>query len=405
MKLEFPKDLLSRETYLDQVMPFIQHPLIKVFTGQRRVGKSYLLFQVIRKILALDKKANIIYVNFEDIQFLSMKEPIDLVSHVKKLSKKSAMNYVFIDEIQELNQFEIALRSLLLDENIDLYCTGSNANLLSTDIAGKLSGRVIEIKVYSLSYLEFLNFHQLENDDNALDKYLKFGGLPYLKNLKLEEQIVFEYLKNIYNSIAYRDIINRFEVRNVNFLERLVLFLANETGSLFSAKKISDFLKSQFHSVPSSLVQQYANYLVNAFLVHKIQRYDIKGKKIFEVGEKYYFENLGLRHSIAGYKLDDLGKIAENAVCNHLLFLGYEVKIGVIGKQEVDFVAKKNNEMRYVQVALSIVEPSTFQREFGNLQMIHDNFRKEVVTLNQFNGNTVDGIFHSSLRTFLSSTI
>jgi predicted AAA+ superfamily ATPase len=182
-----------------------------------------------------------------------------------------------------------------------------------------------------------------------------------------------------------------------------VLFLANETGSLFSAKKISDYLKSQQLSIPSNLITQYANYLVNAFLVHRFQRYDIKGKKVFEIGEKYYFENLGLRHAIAGYNLADLGKVAENAVCNHLLFQGYEIKIGYIGKQEIDFVAQKNNETRYIQVALSILEPETYKREFGNLQLIHDNYPKEVVTLNPFSGNTFEGIKHSSLRSFLTS--
>ena len=282
-----------------------------------------------------------------------------------------------------------------------LYCTGSNANLLSGDIAGHLSGRFIEITVYSLSYTEFLQFHTLEDNDSSLTLYLKYGGLPYIKHLPLEDHIVFEYLKNIYSTIVYRDIVNRYAIRNVVFLEQLVQFLAAHTGSLFSAKKISDFLKSLRINMAPNQVQVYVQYLVNAFLIHKVARYDIIGKRIFEIGDKYYFENLGIRNGIWGYRLEDRGKIIENVVYNHLLFLGYAVTIGILGDKEVDFIATKNGEKMYVQVALSLQDEKTMEREFGNLMQITDHYPKMVVTLDVFKGASYNGITTIDLRSFL----
>lgn len=243
--LKIPSKIIKRSTYLDKVVPYVGQNIIKVLTGQRRVGKSYLLFQIIQWIAQQDSKASFIYINKEDLAYSFIKTASDLNKYVLENASKSTKTYVFIDEIQDIENFEEALRSLLLHENLDLYCTGSNANLLSGDIAGYLSGRYIAIEVFSLSYPEFIAFQKLTEDKDSLDKYLKYGGLPYLIHLELKDDIVFEYLKNIYQSIVYRDIINRYAIRNVNFLEQLVTFLAAHTGSIFSAKKISDFLKSQ----------------------------------------------------------------------------------------------------------------------------------------------------------------
>ena len=401
MNIQLPEDIQLRPTYLERVKPFIGKNIIKVFTGQRRVGKSYLLFQLIRLIREQEPQAGVLYINKEDLAFSTVKTGHDLNDFVLAHKRKSGRTYVFIDEIQEIVHFEEALRSLLLHSDIDLYCTGSNANLLSADVAGYLSGRAIEITVYSLSYEEFLLFHKLNNTPPALEKYIKYGGLPYLKHLELTDAIVFEYLKNIYSTIVYRDIINRYAIRNVPFLEQLVLFLAGNVGRLFSAKKISDFLKSQQVNIAPNQVQTYIQYLVNAFLVHKVQRYDIIGKRVFEFGEKYYFENLGIRHGLWGYRLEDRGKIIENTVYNHLLFKGYSVKVGVLGSTEIDFVGEKDGEKRYIQVALTINETKTIEREFGNLQKISDNYAKEVVTLDDFQGNTFKGIKQTNLRSFL----
>lgn len=396
-----PPSIIKRADYINRVVPFIGKNLIKVFTGQRRVGKSYLLFQIMDYLLEQDPQAVLVYINKEDIAFSALQTAQDLHDYVLQQKSNTTTTYVFIDEIQDIENFETALRSLLLHEDLDLYCTGSNAKLLSGDIAGYLSGRAIEIVIYSLSYPEFLVFHSLKDSPQTLELYLKYGGLPYLKNLKLEDAFVFEYLKNIYAAIVYRDIINRFSIRNVSFLEQLVLFLASNIGSLFSAKKISDFLKSQRINMASNQVQTYSDYLVNAFLIHRVSRYDLIGKRIFETGEKYYFENLGIRNALWGYRLEDRGKIMENVVYNHLLFLGYQVQVGNLGALEIDFVAQRGGEKLYVQVALSINETQTMEREFGNLKKINDNFPKMVITLDAFQGNTDEGIVATDLRSFL----
>ena len=403
MSFKIPDLIVKREDYIKRVLPFIGKNLIKVFTGQRRVGKSYLLFQIMDYLLGQDSQTAILYINKEDIIFSAIKTAQDLHDYVLQHKSNTTKTYVFIDEIQDIENFETALRSLLLHEDIDLYCTGSNAKLLSGDIAGYLSGRAIEIVVYSLSYPEFLVFHSLKDSDKTLEIYLKYGGLPYLKNLILEDDVVFEYLKNIYNTIVYRDIINRFSIRNVSFLEQLVLFFASNIGSLFSAKKISDFLKSQRINIASNQVQTYSDYLVNAFLIHRVSRYDLVGKRIFETGEKYYFENLGIRNALWGYRIEDRGKIMENVVYNHLLFRGYQVHVGNLGALEIDFVAQRAGEKLYVQVALSINEPQTMEREFGNLKKIKDNFPKIVITFDAFKGNTDEGIIATDLRSFLLS--
>lgn len=399
--MKIPADLEIRLSYLDKVKPFIGQSIIKVLTGQRRVGKSYLLFQIIAFIQKTETNSAIIYINKEDLSFSFLKTAEELHQYVLAKKHPYKKTYVFIDEIQDITDFQDALRSLLLHQDLDIYCTGSNANLLSGDIAGKLSGRFIEVVVYSLTYLEFLQFHQLLNSETTLDLYLKYGGLPYLKNIPLTDEVVFEYLKNIYNTIVYRDIINRYAVRNTVFLEQLINFLAANIGSLFSAKKISDFLKSQKTNIPPNQVQIYIHHLVNAFLIHKVSRFDILGKRIFEIGEKFYFENIGIRNGIWGYRLEDKGKIIENVVYNHLISSGYKVQIGVIDAQEIDFLCEKNGEKKYVQVTLSLNEQKTIDREFGNLKLIKDNYPKEVVTLSAYTGNSIDGIKAIDLKTFL----
>lgn len=399
--MKIPKQLISRMDYMERVVPFIGKNLIKVFTGQRRVGKSYLLFQIMAYVEDQFPGCTILYVNKEDLGFSHIKTATDLHDYVISNQATENTTFVFIDEIQDIENFEAALRSLLLYENLDIYCTGSNANLLSGDIAGHLSGRFIEITVYSLSYNEFLHFHNLTASDTSLNLFLKYGGLPYIKHLPLEDAIVFEYLKNIYHTIVYRDIINRFSIRNTVFLEQLVQFLAAHTGSLFSAKKISDFLKSQRTNMAPNQVQTYIQYLVSAFLLHKVARYDLVGKRLFEIGDKFYFENLGIRNAIWGYRIEDRGKIMENAVYNHLVFCGYLVKVGILGDKEIDFIAEKNGEKLYVQVALSLDAEKTMEREFGNLLAIEDNYPKMVVTMDVFDGASFQGVKALDLRSFL----
>ncbi|MFZ4726112.1 MAG: ATP-binding protein [Paludibacter sp.] len=400
--LNIPKELKRRDAYIHRIEPFINKNLIKVLTGQRRVGKSYLLFQLMQVIEQLDTNANLIYINKEDLNFDFIRNAQDLNNYVISLSVDTRKNYIFIDEIQDIVEFEKALRSLLLNENNDIYITGSNANMLSGELATYLSGRYIEFNIMSLSYPEFLVFHQIENSEENLNNYFFYGGLPYLINLPLNNQ-VFEYLRSIYSTIVYRDVVSRYNIRNTVLLEKLIVFLADNIGNLFSAKRISDFLKSQQTNTSPNQIQLHTEQLANSFLVHKVSRYDIKGRRIFEVGEKYYFENLGIRNILIGYRPDDLGKILENAVFNHLMYKGWDVKVGVFDSNEIDFVCRKNGETMYIQVALRLDEQKTIEREFGNLLRIKDNYPKIVITNDQFYGNTYQGIQHIYIRDFLMS--
>lgn len=396
---------IVRQKYLNQLKPYIGKQLIKVLVGQRRVGKSYILLQLMELIKQQDQNANILYINKEDLRFEHIKTASDLNTYVIENTQKEVINYVFIDEIQEIEEFEKALRSLLLQPIYDLYCTGSNAHILSGELSTFLSGRYIEIPVYSLSYNEFCTFQQLENTEETLQKYLKFGGLPYLKHLTLNDHIVFDYIKGVYSTIIYKDLIQRYEIRNTAFLESFVRFLADNTGQLFSAKKISDYLKSQQIKMSVSQIINYTNYLTSTYLIHRVKRIDIVGKKIFEIGEKFYFEDLGLRHAIHGFRPTDYGKILENVVYNHLLINGYEVKVGQMGTMEIDFVCEREGEKLYVQVCYLLQDEKTIEREFGNLLKIQDNYPKIVVSADNFSGNTYEGIQHIPIRKFLSEWI
>lgn len=375
--------------------------IIKALTGQRRVGKSFLLYQLIETIRQEDPTVHIIYINKEDFEFEYMQTAKDLYDYIASKHIDGAYNYIFIDEIQDIAGVEKALRSLLLDEYNDIYITGSNANLLSGELATYLSGRHIEIKVYSLSYPEFLEFHKLNDNTESYDKYCKYGGLPYLINLPLKEETANEYLKSVYNTIVFRDVVARYNLRSTSFREKLIQFLSENIGNLFSAKGISDYLKSQHSTVSVNQVQNYVTYLTNAFLIHKVPRYDLTGKRIFEIGEKYYFENMGIRNIIVGYRINDRAKLLENIVYNHLLYKGYKVKVGIQGTQEIDFICEKEQEKLYIQVALRLDSEKTVDREYGNLLKIQDNYPKIVISEDEFSGNTYEGIRHYTIRKFL----
>jgi predicted AAA+ superfamily ATPase len=394
--------MYTRQIYLNKIRPFIGKQLIKVLTGQRRVGKSYLLLQVIDLIRAQYPDANTIFIDKENIDFGSVRNHDDLNNYIKQRSQEG-MNYIFIDEVQEIENFQHTLRSLLSEGNHDIYCTGSNAYTLSGDLATLLAGRYIEIRVHSLSFTEYQDFYQLENSVETLNRYLKYGGLPFLIHLPDEENIIFEYLKNVYNTIFFKDIVSRFQLKNVSFITDLTRFIAENSGSLFSARKIGQYLKSQqIRATPEAIIN-YLWYLENAFFIHRVKRTDIEGKKHFDIGEKLYFEDLGLRHSIIGYRPSDIGKIMENAVYLHLKVHQWNVTVGASEHKEVDFVAEKNGEKLYVQVTYKMQNDHTVAREFGNLLAIPDNFPKIVVTMDNLPaGSSYKGIEQTHLMNFLN---
>jgi len=391
----------ERPIYFKKIKPFIDKQLIKVLTGQRRVGKSFMLRLLQDYIKKHNPNANCIFIDKELDEFNHIKNDSDLIAYVQQQSVESG-NYLFIDEIQEIEGFERAVRSLLNKGNHDIYCTGSNASILSGEIATMLSGRQIMTRIHSLNYAEFLKFHHRENTKDSLLFYLKFGGLPYLINLPDDEFVIADYLKNIYATILYRDIVSRHSVRDVNFLENLVKFLAGNTGSMFSAKSITDYLKSQQIKKSIQLVSDYTKYLEDAFFINTAKRVDIEGKKIFEIGEKIYFEDLGIRNALAGFLPGDIHKNMENAVFNHLIANDWQVFVGKSGDKEIDFIAKKNNEMAYFQVAYLLEDQKTIDREFGNLLLVKDNYPKYVISWDNFSSpNTYKGIRHLTLADFL----
>lgn len=403
--MKIPSVIYNRDSYINRIKPFMRTNTIKVMVGHRRVGKSYILYQLINLINSEESNANIIYINKEDLDFDFIRTCSDLYSYIKDRLLEERRNYIFIDEIQEIEDFHLAIRSLALNDNNDIYITGSNSKMLSSDLANELGGRYVEFKIYSLSYMEFLQFHKLKNDDESLEKYIHFGGLPYLINIPMEESIVMEYVKSVYSTIVLRDVIQRKNIRNTIFLEQLIRFLADNIGSLFSSKSISDFLKSQNVRLASNQVSEYADYLAEAYVVHRIGRYDVVGKKFFEIGEKYFFENMGIRNAVAGYKIQDRLKRIENVVCNHLLYCGYEVKVGTMMSEEIDFVCTRNGETVYVQVSAELSRQETIDREFGNLLKIKDNYPKIVVSGERSFENTYQGIKHVYIRDFLSEEI
>ena len=295
------------------------------------------------------------------------------------------------------------LRSLLAEEKCDIFCTGSNAQMLSGELATHLAGRSVSFDVHSLSYREFLTFHRLEAGQENLKKYLTFGGMPYLAHIGLEADVPFEYLRSVYSTILLKDTVAREKIRNVHFLEDLVAYLADNIGNLFSANNISKFLKSQRVDLSPQVTLNYLRALSNAYLIHRVSRAEVGGMKIFETGEKFYFEDIGISHAIRGFNFRrDVHKVMENAVYLHLIQQGYSVHVGQLKEQEIDFVADKSGDKLYVQMSLSVTDEKTAAREFGNLLAVQDNYPKYVVTLNDMIlGDNQEGIRHMNLEEFL----
>ncbi len=395
--------IIARKTYLKRIKPHIGKNIIKVFTGQRRVGKSYLLKQIKELIKKSDKNANYIFIDKEKLEFDDIKDYMDLYRYIRSHTEKNRNNIVMIDEVQEITSFEKALRDLNENPLYDIFCTGSNANFLSGDLSTLLAGRYIEIQVHSLSYEEFLKFHNLKRSMDSFGKYIKYGGMPYLIHLKFEDEIIFDYLQSIYNSIILKDVVARYNIRNVNFIDRLILFLADNTGSILAAKNISDFLKSQKIGMSVNTVMNYLNFLVSSFFINKVSRYDIIGKKIFEINEKYYFEDIGLRNAIIGFNQKDIGKILENVILKHLKFKGYKVYVGKYKDTEIDFMAEKSGNTLYIQASYLLKDQKTIDREFGNLLKLKDNYRKIVVSMDDFSQGNIKGVEHLHILDFLNT--
>ena len=393
--------IFYRNLYLKKIEPYINKNIIKVITGQRRVGKSFILLQLIERIKKKFTDLNIIFIDKEKFEFRSICDSNTLFEYISAKSSKDKLNFVFIDEIQEIKDFKSALLEFYNRDNFDIYITGSNSTLFAGDLSSNLAGRFIEFTIHPLSFNEFVEFHGFEPTKDTLFNYIKFGGLPYLVHLEFDEIVINEYLKNIVNTVLLKDIVAGYNIRNVNFFERLILFFSENIGTVFSAKRISDFLKAQKIKLSVNTILNYISYLNNVFLLHSVAKYDIKGKKKFEIFEKYYFEDLGIRNSIVPYNITDISKIMENLVYNHLLINNYNVFVGKLNSKEIDFVAVKNNKTVYIQVCYMLGDDAVIEREFGNLLKIQDNYRKIVVSLDEYANHDFKGIEHLNLLDFL----
>lgn len=408
--MKLPETLHLRHKYLRRIEPFIGKSIIKILAGQRRVGKSFLIFQLIQHLREINEDANIIYINCEDLDFSFIRNGKELNTYIQSKWKDGVTNHIFIDEIQEIEDFEKTLSSLLLKPGNDIYLTFNNAGLLHGEFANLLIGKFVEFPVYSLSYPEFLQFHQLGDTSDNFRLYTRYGGLPFLYHLKLTDEVAWEYLKNLYTTIIFRDVVIKNNISNNLIFDRFVKYVADNSGSPFfpkkigdfiSSKRISDYLKKQQAVISSVQVQKYTNHLADSFLIRKVNRLDIVSGKELENGEKYYFDNIGIRNAIAGFKTTEKTRIFQNIVFNHLQYAGFEVRSGVFSGNEVDFVASRMNEKMYLMITGNIDDQKSFEKQFGFLLKIKDNYPKWVITENEFGGNSLDGIKIISLRNFL----
>lgn len=347
--------------------------------------------------------AHIIYIDKEKSDFDGIRNYTDLNTYIDSQSVAGVHNYILIDEVQQIDGFERALCNYYDRDGFDVVVTGSNAKMLSGELATLLSGRYIEVHVYGLSYSEFLTFHNVEDCDSSIVKYLNIGGLPNLALLPIDDmEMIRDYLSSVYSTIILKDILGREQVRNVAFLENLSRFVADNIGKLFSANSISKYMQHERENVNPPLVRSYMDFLCNAFILNKVNRYDIHGKQLLSTNEKYYFEDLGLRNALtSGNRAVDIEKLIENAVYLHLLRLGYKVYVGTLRNGEIDFVANKGDNTVYVQ-ATYLLSESTVKREFDNLREIKNNYPKYVVSMDPFQAESnLEGIRHLHLRSFL----
>ena len=395
---------ILRQSYLDKIGRYLGRDTIIILTGQRRIGKSYIL-RLFRDQVIKEATANVIFIDKEKHEFDGIKTYTDLNGYIDARRDKSKTNYILVDEIHDIEGFEKSVRSYYEEPDIELIVTGSNSKMLSSNLSTLIGGRYKEIYVQALSYEEFMLFHRLTDSDDTLAKYIWLGGLPGLLKMGLDEQDTREYQQDVYHTVLLKDVIMRNNIRNVPFLENLVRFLADNAGKIISANSIAKYTRSQGDNVTSTAIINYTKMLCDAYLIHKVNRYDIHGKKLFESNDKFYFEDNGLRNMLAGGSREgDIEKVIENIIYNHLVRLGYDVTVGQLLAGEIDFVCTNPQGQRvYIQASYIIADEATCEREFGNLRSIRDNYPKYVISMTPLvDRQDSDGITHIHLRRFLT---
>lgn len=397
--------MINRELYMNKLLAYKDTEFIKVITGIRRCGKSSLLKLFMEKIIEDNKKANVIYMNFESFELDDVINYKDMYNKIKEKINKKEKNYILLDEVQRVKEWEKAVNAITVDFDSDVYITGSNAYLLSSELSTYLSGRYIEIKVLPLSFKEYLEFTVLEDNKTAEDKfieYIKFGGMPGIITIKNEENLYENAIKGIYNTVFMKDVVERNKLVDATLLEKILKFLMSNIGSLISSKKIADFLTSQGTKITHNTVLNYLQMLENAYIIYKVPRYDIKGKEVLKTLEKYYIIDTGIRNIILGFRNSDFGHIIENIVYFELLRRGYDVTIGKNDSLEVDFIATNSSDKKYYQVTYTMLDDNVKARELNSLKNINDNYEKTVLTMDKlYNNTSEDGIKIKYLIDFL----
>ncbi len=400
--------MTKRELYIEKIKPFIDKDIIKVLTGIRRSGKSVMLKLIMEELKQnkIDEK-QFININFENLINIELTTADKLHEYIlKKASEIKKKCYIFLDEIQEVKDWEKCINSLRVNEeyDFDIYITGSNAKLLSGELSTYLAGRYVEFVIYPFSFKEFLetlkSIQQDVSTREAFQKYVKFGGMPFLYNLAFEEEASLQYLKDIYSSIILKDITQRNKIRDTDLLERVISYLIMNVGNNFSATSISKFFKSENRKVSVETILNYIKAAEESFLIYKVSRDDLIGKKVLNVNEKYYIADHGMREAILGSNQRDINQIFENIIYLELLRKGYNVRVGKVDNLEVDFVCTKGNEKIYVQVAYLLASPETIEREFTSLEKIDDNYPKYVISMDEFDMSR-NGIIHINIIDFL----
>lgn len=395
--------MIERKKYLEQLIKFKDKNLIKVVTGLRRVGKSTLLKIFTEYLVENDIERNrIISINFENMKYDHLKNIYRLHDYIIENIRDEGMNYVFLDEIQQVKDFEKVVDSLFIQENIDLYIIGSNANLLSSELSTLLSGRYIEIQVFPLSFKEYMSQFDINSNLSVKYKeYLEFSSFPYVSELNKDREMIWQYLDGVYNSVVLKDVIARNNISNVMMLKSITEFLFDNIGNITSTKKISDTMTSNGRKISTPTVESYIHSLLESFIIYQAKRYDIKGKQYLKTLEKYYVADIGLRYYLLGYKGTDVGHILENIIYLELLRRGYKVYIGKVGKLEVDFIAKNQNGILYFQVAATVRDEKTLTRELKPLKKIDDSYPKYILTLDDDPIADYEGIIRKNALEFL----
>lgn len=396
-------NIISRPEYLREIQTYLGKETIIVLTGQRRAGKSYVMLDFKERLIG-DERNNIIFIDKEKNQWDDIKEYKDLNTYIDEHYVPEKKNYILIDEVQEIVQFEKSVRHWRTEPNTEVILTGSNAVTLSSDLSTILGARFHEIHIQTLTYTDFLRFHNLDDSDKALESFIECGGLPGLIAYDINDRdLVQTYAEDVLNTALLKDIILKRKIRNVPFLYNLVRFLADNTGKLVSASSISKFMRGQETPVSTDIVLAYLQYLCEAYIIQKVERFEIQGKRLLETNNKYYFEDNGIRNTQVKVGRDkDIEKVIENIIYHQLVYDGYGISVGKLNAGEIDFVCTKRLRRCYIQASYIISNEDTREREFGSLKRIDDNYPKYVISMTPLVTRSDDnGIIHLSLREFL----